>query len=76
VAFSGHVCTAFAYEKIQIGAAIGLQHVVVIELIITASKNRLWWLPFSATALDLRVGYIQMKPPGSHVEFDYVSTPH
>src|SRR5215471_2581372 len=75
VTLPGHACTASAYKKIQISAAIGLQHMVVIELIITASKDRVRRLPLRATALDLSVGDIQMKPPLGHVQFDRVPSP-
>src|SRR5215467_8607448 len=75
VTLPGHACTASAYKKIQIRAAIGLQHVVVIELIVTTSKNRVRRLPLCATALDLRLGDVQMKTPCGHVQFDHVPIP-
>src|SRR5215472_14058005 len=68
-----HGGAAFAYEEIQIGAAVGLQHVVVIELIVTSLQRRLRRLPFCAATLDLRIADVEMQPACGHVQFDRVS---
>jgi hypothetical protein len=76
VTLPGHACPTSAYKKVQIGASISLQHMVVVELIIAPPKRWLGWLILLAAALDLRVIDIQMKSTCSHVQFDHISPPN
>src|SRR5215472_12048902 len=69
----GHAGATSAYEEIQIGSAVGLQHVVMIELIVTSWQGRLRRLPPGAAAFDLRIGNVEVQAARGYIQFDRVS---
>src|SRR5690606_8355596 len=72
VRFLRHPGAAAADQEIEIGALVGLQHMVDIEALVAALEIRLRRLPGGLALGQLRVRHIDVQPPPGDVELDRV----
>src|SRR5437764_14158711 len=67
---------ALADEKVEIGAVARLQHVIDVELPVTALERGLGRLPARAARGELAVAYYELQLALRHVELDLVAVAH
>src|ERR1700687_4534013 len=68
-----HTGAASTHQEIQIGAAIGLQDMFVIQFVVAPLENSPWRFPSSTPPRHLGLGHIQMQSPRRDIQLNHVS---
>src|SRR5918998_1316783 len=76
VVVARHGRPAPADEEVEVGALIGLQHVVDVELGVAPRGGRFGRAPGGAARRQLRLVHMQVQAAGRDVERDHVAVPH
>src|SRR5216684_2844324 len=60
-------------QKIEIGAAVSLHDVVVVELGIASLGRSLRWFPCFSSSFNFGLGNVEIKRAGRNVKIDHVA---
>ena len=62
-----------ADQKIEIGAAVGLHHVLAVKLCITSLGRKLLRFPRFLSSFDFGFGNVEIKRPVANIKIDHVT---
>jgi hypothetical protein len=71
-----HLGPAAAHQEVKVATLICLQHMIDIQLTITAHQQLLWRLQISHARRQFGIRNIQMQTPAGAIEFDPVAFAH
>src|SRR3954471_5780098 len=73
VVIARHERAALADQEVEVGALVGLLHMVEVELPVAARQMGLRLFPALLPARELLLGHEQVQPSLGHVELDQVT---